>query len=73
MEIPLRPMAGRKCWRARPKKNHASLSLAIAEATRLAQRDHRRGIAARPLVVYFCPVHQTWHVGHERTEQGQGS
>jgi len=69
-EIPLRPMAGRKCWRARPKKCHPSFSLAIAEAVRLEKRDRRRGVAARPLVVYWCQVHQSWHLGHERTEQG---
>jgi len=72
MEVPIRPFAGRKlkCWRARPKKCHPSISLAIAEAVRLEKRDRRRRVAARPLVVYWCPVHEAWHVGHERTEQG---
>jgi hypothetical protein len=70
--IPIMGMAGRKCWRARPKVCHSSISLAIAEATRLEQKDRRRRRAGRRLVVYWCPVHQTWHVGHDRRQEKQG-
>ena len=77
MEIPLKPMFAKQCGpRPKPKKCHSILDLAIAEATRLQERDDRRGRLGRRVVVYVCgPCSDAhgfpcFHVGHERNEEG---
>jgi hypothetical protein len=64
MGISVKPIVG-QCWR--PKTCHASIAAAEAEALRLTRVNRRRG-DTRPLVVYYCPQHCNFHVGHQRQE-----
>jgi len=68
--ILIRPMIGKRCWSPKRKIRYQLLSEAVAEAIRLSRRNRGREVQPRPLTCYWCAVHQAWHVGHERTEQG---
>jgi hypothetical protein len=64
--VPVRFMLRRGCWRA--KKCHTSIAEASAEALRLEEINRQSGRPGR-LCVYWCPVHQQYHVGHEREDK----
>ena len=63
--IPVVPQR-RRCWR--DKLSHASFDDALAHAEHLRRLDRHRGLDRpdRCVVIYFCLLHQSWHVGHGR-------
>jgi hypothetical protein len=67
--IPVVPQR-RRCWRY--KLSHASFDDALAHARHVRWMDRQRGPdrSARRVVIYFCELHQSWHVGHDRTQEG---
>ena len=63
--IPVVPQR-RRCWRS--KLLHLNFDDALAHAKHLRWLDRQRGCdrSKRRVVIYYCPLHSAWHVGHER-------
>lgn len=62
--IPVVPQR-RRC-RCR-KLTHSSFDDALAHAKHIRWLDRKRGRErpARHVVIFFCSLHQAWHVGHD--------
>jgi hypothetical protein len=63
--IPVVPQR-RRCWRY--KLLHLSFAEALGHAKYLRWLDRQRGRdqCAQRVVIYFCTLHQAWHVGHDK-------
>jgi hypothetical protein len=62
--IPVVPQR-RRCWQ--PRLLHLNFGDALAHAKHLRWLDRQRGCdrSKRRVVIYYCPLHSAWHVGHE--------
>ena len=62
--IPVVPQR-RRCWRC--KVSHLNFDDALAHARRVRWLDRKRGCdqSKRRVVIYYCPLHSAWHIGHE--------
>lgn len=63
--IPVVPQQ-RHCWRY--KVCHASFDGALAHAKHVRWLDGQRGheASSRCVVIFWCTLHSSWHVGHQR-------